>query len=103
RCQETNHCKAMQLTAIKRFAKCRDGSLKLFSRVMKLTAIFLFMLCMQVSAKSEGQVISISVKNSSLEKVMGEIEKQSGYSFIYGKELIGKAGAVSVEIKNASL
>ncbi len=49
--------------------------------VMKLTTLFLFAACMQLSAAGYGQKISISGENITLKKAFSEIEKQSGYSF----------------------
>ncbi len=72
-------------------------------RVMKLTAILIFAFCLHVSAKTEGQVITLSVKNKPLEQVLTEIKKQSGFSFIYGKELVSKADPVSINVKDEPL
>ncbi len=70
---------------------------------MKLTAILIFAFCLHVSAKTEGQVITLSVKNKPLEQVLTEIKKQSGFSFIYGKELVSKADPVSINVKDEPL
>ncbi len=70
--------------------------------VMKLTILLLIVTLLQVSAKGYGQKITLKEKNTSLEKVMQAIEKQSGYVFIYkDSELQDKS--VGVELKNASL
>src|SRR5687768_824772 len=86
-----------------RSASCLNGLTLKIIRVMKITAILLFAACLQVSARTEGQVITLTAKNSPLEKVLVEIEKQSGYSFIYGNDLIDKADRVSIEVKNLPL
>jgi len=93
----------MQLTAILRPRSCPDGMTQKLLRVMKLTAILLIAACLQVSARTEGQAITLSLKNTALQKVLTEIEKQSGYNFIYGKDLISKADRVSIDVKDASL
>src|SRR5690348_10559557 len=80
----------------------RGGTLK-FIRVMRLTAILLLTVCLQVSARTEGQTITLAAKNKPLEKVFGEIKKQSGFSFIYGRELINSARRVNVNVKNEPL
>ncbi|GGB02480.1 SusC/RagA family TonB-linked outer membrane protein [Puia dinghuensis] len=70
---------------------------------MKLTAIFLFVTCLEVSARSNAQAVTISLRNASLERVFKEVKKQTGYSFVYTRELIQQTGSVTVDIKNASL
>jgi TonB-linked SusC/RagA family outer membrane protein len=70
---------------------------------MKLTAILVILACLHATAHVEGQLITLSVKNKPLEKVLGSIKKQSGYSFIYGKELISTATPVSVNVNNLPL
>jgi len=72
-------------------------------RIMKTTAIFLFAVCLQVSARGYSQKITISEKNVPLEKVFGLIERQSGYQFWYDQQLLEGAGAVNLSVKDASL
>src|SRR6185295_3211582 len=72
-------------------------------RVMKLTFILMLAACLQVSAKGYAQHITLSLKNAPLEKVFGEVKKQSGYSFIYTRELLQNASTVSLEVTNAPL
>jgi len=72
--------------------------------IMKLTAIFLLVALLRVSAEGVvAQTISLHVKASPIEKVFAQIENQSGYSFIYGKKLLSTAAPVSVNLDNASL
>jgi TonB-linked SusC/RagA family outer membrane protein len=70
--------------------------------VMKLTALFLMITLMQVSAKSYGQKINLNETHVSLEKVLHDIEKQSGYVFLYSNEGI-KGTIVDVQVTNASI
>lgn len=70
---------------------------------MRLMAVLLLVSVLQVSAKSYSQNVTLRMKNASLEKVLNEIKKQSGYFFIYGKGEIAKAGAVDIDIVNATL
>lgn len=70
---------------------------------MKLTTILVMLACLHATAHVEGQLITLSVKNKPLEKVLGAIKKQSGYSFIYGKELISRATPVSINVNNLPL
>jgi TonB-dependent starch-binding outer membrane protein SusC len=71
--------------------------------VMKLTAILLFVACMEVSAAGNAQTVTLSLRNSSLERVFKEVKKQTGYGFIYTREQLESTGNVNVEVKNASL
>jgi hypothetical protein len=71
--------------------------------IMKFTALFLFIAAMQVSARTNGQTISLQEKNASLQKVFAEIEKQTSYSFVYTDALLQKAKKVDVQIQKANL
>ncbi len=72
-------------------------------RVMKLTAILLLAVCLHTSATGFSQNISLSVRNTSLEKVFKEIRKQTGYSFFYKSTLLRQAPKVNLSVKDASL
>ena len=61
---------------------------------MKLTAILLTVACISAAAKSVSQ-ITISEKNTSLEKVLVQIQKQTGYQFVYTVDVIQKAKPVA--------
>ncbi|HEY8897233.1 MAG TPA: carboxypeptidase-like regulatory domain-containing protein, partial [Niastella sp.] len=70
---------------------------------MRITAILLLGCCLQVAAKGTAQSITLSEKNAPLEKVLLSIEKQANVSFYYKVELLQKAGAVTINVKNVSL
>ncbi|MEO6733468.1 MAG: TonB-dependent receptor [Ferruginibacter sp.] len=70
---------------------------------MKLTAVILLATCLQISAKSFTQNITISEKNAALEKVFLSIKNQTGYTFWYKAELLEDAKKVSISVKNAPL
>ena len=72
-------------------------------RVMKLTSIILIIACLQVSARGYAQKITLTEKNASLEKVFGEIKKQTEYKFFYDDNLIVNAKPVNIEVVDASL
>ncbi|TQM52004.1 TonB-linked SusC/RagA family outer membrane protein [Arcticibacter tournemirensis] len=71
--------------------------------VMKLTAILLTITCLQLSANSFSQSISLSGKNLPLEKVLTAIEKQSGYFFFYKYNELKSAKPVTVDLDNVSV
>ncbi len=68
--------------------------------VMKLTAILVFVACLQVSAKGFGQTITLSLKDVPLEKVFKEIKKQAGYNFIYSKQQLENTKAIDIHVTN---
>jgi TonB-linked SusC/RagA family outer membrane protein len=70
---------------------------------MKLTIIFLTVAILQVSAKGYSQTITISLKKAPLQKVFAEIEKQTGYTFLYTDQMLEKMPAVDVVVKDAAL
>ncbi|RPE12506.1 SusC/RagA family TonB-linked outer membrane protein [Chitinophaga lutea] len=70
---------------------------------MKFSAIILLAACLQVSAKSFAQQVTLSEKNVSLEKLFRSIEKQTGYVFFFDHLLIDKAPKVSVDVKKMPL
>lgn len=71
--------------------------------VMKMTAFFLLVACLQVSANGFSQKINLSIREAPLEKVFREIQKQSGYSFWYKTRQLSNAAKVTLDLKNVSL
>ena len=80
-----------------------SGVLTKTLRVMKLTAVLLLAACLQVSAKSNAQSVTLSEKNASLEKVFKEIKNQSGYTFVYRDEWLKKASKVNIDLRNVTV
>lgn len=70
---------------------------------MKFTLLLVILTCFNASASVKAQSITLSEKNAPLSKIIKQIEKQSGYSFFYDEELILKAQAVTVNIRNGTL
>lgn len=71
--------------------------------IMRLTSVILIATIMQVSANGFSQTISLKAKNASLNSIIKEISKQSGYDFFYDQELIKKTKPVTVNISNATI
>jgi len=69
---------------------------------MKLTAIILLVACLSVSARGFSQ-ITLAEKNAPLEKIFKELQKQSGYDFLFSYTLVKNAGSVTVSLKNVSI
>lgn len=72
-------------------------------RVMKLTTIFLTVICIHVSARSFEQVVTFNGKNVPLTQVFASIEKQTGMSFFFNYSLIKGCKPVSLELDQVSL
>lgn len=71
--------------------------------VMKFTAIFLLVACLQVSASGFGQKVTISEKHASLQKIFKEINKQTGFQFLFNDKLIKSVGKIDIKVANASV
>jgi TonB-linked SusC/RagA family outer membrane protein len=71
--------------------------------LMKLSAVFLLAVCLQVQAIGFSQKLSLNRHDASLEQVFKEIRKQTGYLFFYDLEWLQKAKPVSIDVKNATL
>ena len=93
----------MYLTAVLKAPVLSGTTLTKTLRIMKLLAIMLLTACIQVSAKGYSQLITVSGKNVSLEKVFKKIERQSDYVFFYDEDGLQQAKLVSLSVKNASL
>jgi len=71
--------------------------------VMKLITALLIMGIMQVSASSFAQRITINQKNASIEAILEEIGKQSGYDVFVGVKTLQSSKPVSINVKNAGV
>ena len=71
--------------------------------VMKLTTVLLIAACLQVSAEGTAQKISLSQKNTTLEKVFKELHKKTGYEFFYRDEVLQKAKKFDIKVVNATI
>ncbi len=72
-------------------------------RVMKLTAIMLFIGLLHVSAKTYSQRITLKEKDAPLQKIFKEIERQSGYQFFFADSDLKLAKNVTVNAENADM
>ena len=71
--------------------------------MFKLICLLTMAFWLPASAKGFAQGLTLSLKNTGLEKVFAAIEQQSSYHFIYTKEELQAAKAVSISVANASL
>ncbi|WP_240903203.1 TonB-dependent receptor [Sphingobacterium sp. SGG-5] len=70
---------------------------------MKLTTLLLLISGMHLSANSLAQKVTLKVRNSSLKEVFKELNKQTGYYFIYNEDVLKSAKPVTVALSNVSL
>ena len=72
-------------------------------RIMRLTALLLFVACLHVSARSYSQTVTLTERNASLQDIFKAIHQQTGYQFFYEDALLDKAGKVTIVVKNAPI
>src|SRR5689334_8744919 len=90
----------MQLTALGRAMPTPWLYKPQMVKVMKISAILLFVACLHVSARGFSQSVTISVKNEKLIRVLDAIERQTAYNFIYDKMLLEKSSKVTIDVVN---
>ncbi|WP_028296117.1 TonB-dependent receptor [Olivibacter sitiensis] len=70
--------------------------------MMKIAMLLTFAF-VQLAMASNGQQLSIKVKNASATQVLYQLSKQSGYDFIYDGKLLENIAPITVEAKDVSL
>lgn len=70
---------------------------------MKLLILLTVVACLQVSASGYGQTVTLSVKNTPLEKVFKEVKRQTGFSFVYTRDQLKNSLPVTCNIVKAEL
>jgi len=70
---------------------------------MKLLILLTVVSCLQVSATGYGQTVTLSVKNTTLEKVFKEVRMQTGFSFVYTREQLKNSLPVTCNVEKAEL
>ncbi len=93
----------MYLTTLLRLCWLKSGFLTKTIRIVKLTTVLLLATCLQVSANSYSQIVTLKENKISLVKVFEEIRKQTGYQFFYADEVLSMAKPVDVNLKKASI
>lgn len=70
---------------------------------MKLLILFTVITCLQASARSYGQTVSLSLRNAPLEKAFKEMKRQTGYSFVYTRAQLKNTSPITYQVTNGSL
>lgn len=79
------------------------GSYSTF-RIMRMTAFFLFIFGLHVSAKGFSQpVVTLAGKDVPIDRLFREIRKQTHYQFLYTGAQLRSARTVTINVRNASL
>src|SRR5882757_139660 len=71
--------------------------------IMKFTAVLLLAACLQVSARSNAQQVTLDIRNAPLEQAFKAIRKQTGYLFVYDLQLLQTAKRVDLHVKGMGI
>jgi TonB-linked SusC/RagA family outer membrane protein len=69
-------------------------------RIMKATAFLILVACLQSVARTNGQSITLSVKDASAKEVFREIQKQTGKSLMVSEGVLSRIGKITLEVKS---
>ena len=83
----------------------RDGGLKKFFLIMKLTLILILFVSLHMSASvwSQTTTMSLKLKNSTLQELFTQIEKNSDYRFFYNNDEVDLNQRISVNVRDKSV
>lgn len=70
---------------------------------MKITVALVLLLSIQLSANTFGQNVQLNVKNERLNRVLAEIKKQTGYSFLVNSDYLKYSNPVTISANNEKL
>ena len=71
--------------------------------IMQLTTVILIVSLLQVSAAGFAQRVTLDKRNASLESILKEIRRQSGYDFTYDRKLVQNSRPVNISIRAATV
>lgn len=92
---------AMQATALcAPLPSVRRQTQSSMLRTMKLTALILLTVCLQVAARSAGQTVTLSVKDTPVKRVFKEIQKQTGLNFFVAEAVLAKTKNVTLQVRD---
>ena len=93
----------MQLNAFSKGTRLDLVALRKPLRIMKAVIVMILVFCLNSSAKTFSQEITLSLNNASFETAIKEIQKQTDYKFVYTKAQMEMANKVSLEVKKEKL
>ena len=71
-------------------------------RRVKLTLLFIFLACIQVSANTQDK-ITMNLQSTDLKKALTVIERKSSYHFLYNETVIANKPKVDLNVKDADI
>src|SRR5690606_16514763 len=74
-----------------------------FLFIMKLTAVFLLVGCLHLSAASYSQTITLEAKESTLKDVFNAIQRQTDYNVVYNVRFLRHTKPVNISVKQMPL
>ncbi len=81
---------------------CMNSVIKIL-RIMQFTAVIIFFTMLSVSAKTMSQTVTINRNDVPLKTLFNEINKQTGYSFIFDDQILKSTRSVSLKLVKAPL
>src|SRR5215207_8847162 len=93
----------MQLTAFTPFVSCTKGLTHKLQRGMKLIAILLTIVTLQVAAKGDAQTVTLDLKNVPVQRVFKDVSRQTGLSVVYPENMFTGMQPVSIRVRNATV
>ncbi len=70
---------------------------------MKISTLLVLSFCVLLNIECYSQEITLKLENVPVQKAFRAIEKQSGYSFVYGKDQISDFGRVNLIVNEAGI
>ena len=84
--------------------KNSTASISRVLRIVNLTGIFIMLLVLNVSATGFGQnKVNLNYKNTSLNKVLADIEEQTDFRFLYNENIKGIREKTAISVINAEV
>ncbi len=71
--------------------------------IMKLVTIIFLSTCLAAGTKGASQSVTLKKYNAPLEEIFRQIEKQTGYSFVYTQTEIARAKKVDINVRRMKL
>ena len=83
----------------------RNGWLKKYFLIMRLTSLLILILTLQLSASvwSQTTTLSVKLKNSTLQELFIQIEKNSNYRFFYNNDEVDVNQKISVDVEEKTV
>lgn len=72
-------------------------------RIMRLTSLFLVLVCIHVSGAIRSQTVTLNVKHQPITKILASIEAQTGYMIVYNDRYVTHDLLVSLQVTDQPL